>query len=246
MKPTSFPFSDIMNIQYFETLPSTNSTAAELAKKGAPHLTVVVAHTQTAGRGRLTRQFFSPKGGLYFTAVLRTALTPAQYGAVTPYAALAVHRAIRRTCGVCPAIKWVNDLLLHGKKICGILAESGSDQNGAPYILLGIGINTGDTVFPPELADIAASLPACDKDALLRAVLEELDGVERAVQSADWLDEYRAHSAVIGCEVNVIEGERTRRATALDITERGALSVRFENGTAEELFGAEISLRLTQ
>lgn len=235
-----------MNVYYFETLPSTSITAATLAKEGAPHLTTVVARTQTAGRGRLTRSFFSPKGGLYFTTVLRTALTPSQYGAVTPYAALAVRRAILRTCGVSPEVKWVNDLLLDGKKVCGILAESGRDPNGTPYILLGIGINTGETVFPPELEEIAACLPPCDRDVLLRAVLEELDGVERAVQSADWLEEYRACSAVLGREVNVIVGDLVRRATALDIAESGALTVRFENGETEALCGAEISLRLTQ
>ena len=235
-----------MNIHYFETLPSTSITAAEMAKEGAPHLTAVVAKTQTAGRGRLTRQFFSPQGGLYVTIVLRTTLSPAQYGAITPYAALAVHRAMYRTCGVRTQIKWVNDLLLDGKKVCGILAESGSDQNGTPYILLGIGINTGDTVFPAELAEIATSIPECDKDALLHAILEELDGVERAVHNGNWLDEYRAHSAVIGREVNVIEGARTTRATALDIAKSGALKVCFEDGTCGELYGAEISLRLTQ
>lgn len=235
-----------MNIRYYETLPSTSLTAAELAKKGASHLTTVVARTQTEGRGRLTRQFFSPKGGLYFTTVLRTSLAASQYGAVTPFAALAVHRAIRRVCGVCPGIKWVNDLLLDGKKVCGILAESGSDQNGTPYILLGIGINTGETVFPPELADIATSLPPCDRDELLRAILAELDGVEYAVQRADWLEEYRAYSAVLGREVNVTEHMQTRRARALDILENGALLVRFEDGTTAELCGAEISLRLTQ
>lgn len=235
----------MMNVHYFDTLPSTSITAAMLAREGAAHLTTVVARTQTAGRGRLTRTFFSPKGGLYFTTVLRTALTPAQYGAVTPYAALAVHRAIRRTCGVSTTIKWVNDLLLDGKKVCGILAESGRDQSGVPYILLGIGINTGETVFPPELEEIAACLPFCDREALLRAVLEELDGVERAVKEADWREEYRTHAAMLGREVNVIEGERVRRAMAMDITEGGALIVRFESGEVSELCGAEISLRLT-
>ena len=235
-----------MNIHYFETLPSTGITAAELAKEGAPHLTTVVARTQTAGRGRLSRHFFSPVGGLYFTTVLRTALKPTEYAAVTPYAALAVFRAIRRTCGVSPLIKWVNDLLLDGKKVCGILAESGHDKNDVPYILLGVGINTGDTVFPPELAEIATSLPTCDKDALLRAVLEELEGMERALQNGEWLQEYRENSAVLGHNVNVIKGEHVTRATALDITERGELVVRYENGDVGVLSTGEISLRLTQ
>ena len=235
-----------MEIQYYETLPSTSRTAADAAREGAPHLYTVVAAHQSEGRGRMSRRFFSPTGGLYFTTVLRSKLTPKEYGAITPFAALAVARAIERTCGVRVQIKWINDLLLDGKKVCGILAESGMDKNGVPYVLLGIGINTGDTVFPPELKDIAASIPACDKHALLLAVLQELDSTDDAIYSKEWTTEYRQRSAVIGREVNVIEGERTRRATALDIDDAGALIVRFEGGEMGELHGGEISLRLTQ
>ena len=194
----------------------------------------------------MTRRFFSPTGGLYFTTVLRSTLSVREYGAITPFAALAVARAIERTCNVRVQIKWINDLLLDGKKVCGILAESGMDQNGVPYILLGIGINTGETVFPPELKEIAASIPACDKNALLLAILEELDGTDAAILAKKWTEEYRQRSAVIGRKINVIEGECTRRAMALDITESGAMIVRFESGEIGELHGGEISLRLTQ
>jgi BirA family biotin operon repressor/biotin-[acetyl-CoA-carboxylase] ligase len=143
-------------------------------------------------------------------------------------------------------IKWVNDLLLDGRKVCGILSESGTDEHGEPYILLGIGINTGDTVFEGELSQIAACIPCEDKDALLRAVLSELEDVERAVRESSWLDAYRACSAVLGKRVVVIDGERRRLATALDILPGGALLVELESGERDTLYGSEISLRLTQ
>lgn len=235
-----------MEIRYFDCLPSTSRTAAEAARQGASHLYTVVAERQSAGRGRLSRSFFSPCGGLYFTTVLRTGLKPAQYGAVTPFAAVAVRRALSRCCGINASVKWVNDLLLDGKKLCGILAESGTDLQGRPYILLGIGINLGKTDFPPELAEIATSVPCADKDALLRAILTELADVERAVLAGDWLQEYREASAVIGRKVRIIEGERVREGTAKDILSDGALCVLLENGCTEELRGGEISLRTTQ
>ena len=235
-----------MEIVYYPVLPSTSETAKEAAREGAPHLFTVAAERQTAGRGRLDRRFFSPSGGLYFSTVLRTRLTPAQYGAITPFAAVAVTRALSRVCDVTAKIKWVNDLLLDGKKICGILAESGVDRAGDPFVILGIGINTGTADFPAELREIAACVPCADRDALLAAVLDELAGVETAVKSANWLAEYRAASCVLSREIEIVSGTERRRALALDILPNGALLVRNADGAAEELHGPEISLRLTQ
>lgn len=235
-----------MEIVYYPVLPSTSETAKEAAREGAPHLYTVAAERQTAGRGRLDRRFFSPPGGLYFSTVLRTRLTPAQYGAITPFAAVAVSRALSRVCGVTPEIKWVNDLLLGGKKICGILAESGTDRKGEPFVILGIGINTGTAAFPAELREIAACVPCEDRDALLAAVLDELAGVESAVENESWLAAYRAASCVLSREVEIVTGAERRRVRALDILPSGALLVQSADGTAEELRGAEISLRVTQ
>ncbi len=235
-----------MELHYFDVLPSTSLVAAAAAKEGAAHLYTVVAERQTAGRGRLQRSFHSPTGGLYFSTVLRTGLSPLEYGAVTPVAALAVHRAILRVCGVETQIKWVNDLLLDGKKVCGILAESGVDKAGKPYLLLGIGINAGNATFPDELREIATALPCADKDALLRAILKELGGIESAVLSGEWLLPYRSASVVIGRKVTVIKGEHRAPALAKDILPGGALLVEYPDGNREELCVGEISLRLTQ
>lgn len=235
-----------MKIEYFASLPSTSHTAAEAARAGAPHLYTVVAAEQSAGRGRLSRSFFSPRGGLYFSTVLRTGLSPREYGAVTPFAAVAVCRALRSVCGVSAQIKWVNDLLLDGRKICGILAESGVDANGEAYILLGIGINTGNTAFPPELQAVAGSVPCADTDALLREILVQLREIEAAVHRADWLEEYRESSCVLGRCVTLYEGESSREGVALDVRADGALLLRLSDGERVFVNGGEISLRVTQ
>ena len=140
-----------MELHVYETLPSTNRTAHEAAQSGAQEFYTVIAKEQTAGRGRLSRSFHSPLGGTYFSTVLRPTVPIAQYGTITPVAAVAVHRALHALTGVRTEIKWINDLLLDGRKVCGILAESGTDLAGKPFVVLGIGINTADVDFPPEL-----------------------------------------------------------------------------------------------
>ena len=235
-----------MKIEFFDTLESTSRTAAEAARSGATHLYTVVAARQTAGRGRLTRSFFSPRGGLYFSTVLRTELLPCEYGALTPFAAVAVHRALQRVCGVCAQIKWVNDLLLDGRKICGILAESGMDASGQPYVVLGIGVNTGDAAFPPELQEIAGNVTCADKHALLREILAELQHAQDAVRRADWLKEYKENSCILGQRVTLYEGEKIREGVALDVFSDGALLLRLTDGKTERINGGEISLRVTQ
>lgn len=235
-----------MEIRYYQELPSTSRTAAEAAREGAAHLFTVVAESQTEGRGRLQRSFFSPRGGLYFTTVLRTDLLPKEYGALTPFAAVAVHRAIRRVCGVETEIKWVNDLLWNGKKVCGILAESGVDLNGRAYVLLGIGINLSPVEFPAELSEIATCVPCEDKEKLLSEILRELSEAEAAVRRATWLADYRAACCMLGSRVTVMRQGTEAHATAVDILSDGALLVLWPGGAYEELRGGEISLRAAQ
>ena len=238
--------SSDMEIRYYQELPSTSRTAAEAAREGAAHLFTVVAESPTEGRGRLQRSFFSPRGGLYFTTVLRTDLLPKEYGALTPFAAVAVHRAIRRVCGVETEIKWVNDLLWNGKKVCGILAESGVDLNGRAYVLLGIGINLSPVEFPAELSQIATCVPCEDKEKLLSEILRELSEAEAAVRQASWLADYRADCRMLGSRVTVMRQGTEAHATAVDILSDGALLVLWPGGAYEELRGGEISLRAAQ
>lgn len=191
------------------------------------------------------RSFHSPVGGTYFSTVLRPALAPAQYGAITPFAALAVWRAVRAVTGRALTVKWVNDLLLEGKKVCGILAESGVDKNGAPFVVLGIGINTGNAPLPPSLADIAVQLPYSDPHRLVRQILRELADFEAEIKDCRWQTAYRSLCPWLGTHVIVIKNGVSTPAVALDILEDGKLLVSYGDGAQEALAGGEISLRFS-
>jgi len=232
-----------MEVHFYHELPSTNSAAAAAARAGAAEFYTVVAERQTAGRGRMERSFFSPAGGTYFSTVLRPQMPMSAYGRLTPMAAVAVHRALCHLTGTVTEIKWINDLLLDGKKVCGILAESGTDHNGEPFVILGIGINTADVDFPPELWHTATYIPCEDRMALIGAILAELAEYEAMARQVAWLPYYREYCAFLGETVLVSEGERVRRGVALDVLEDGALRVDFGDGSVEELRGGEISLR---
>ncbi|MBR2010195.1 MAG: biotin--[Clostridia bacterium] len=232
-----------MEIQYFDHLNSTNETAKAAAMVGAAPFYTVVAKHQSAGVGRMGRSFASPEGGTYFSTVLRPKLARQKFGAITPFCAVAVHRAITELTGVSLDIKWINDLLLNGKKVCGILAVAGEDQKGEPFVVLGIGINTGRGNLPPELADIATCLPYDDIEGLIGRILFWLQNFESEIMAGSWVEYYRAHASCLGSAVTVIKNESSACATALDIDAEGGLLVLYENGTREFLRGGEISLR---
>ncbi len=231
------------NIRYFEELPSTNDAAREAAQGGAPAYFTIAARRQTAGRGRQGRTFASPPGGAYFSVVLRPRLTPAEYGRVTPFAALAVRRAVRETAQVDLDIKWVNDLLYRGKKVCGILSESGVDRNGEPFVVLGIGINTQKSVLPPELEKIAGCVPCGDDRALIAAVVRQLRQGQTEMESGAFLPAYRRACVSLGQTVLLIDGARRETVFALDIAQNGGLIVRCADGSRKTVVGGEISLR---
>lgn len=241
--------TDVYRITVENSLPSTNTALKEAALRGAPHGEVLIADTQTAGRGRLGRAFFSPSGsGVYMSVLLRPSLPLAvAAGRITTLAALAVSRAIFRTAGIETSIKWVNDLLIGGKKVCGILAEAVSVGEGNA-VILGIGINVKSTAFPNELADIVTSLEAHgnapDRNVLIAAILSELTALDPA-DPVVWMPEYRGRSAVLGNTVTVLPfGGEAYEATAVDVTDDGALLVE-RDGKIDTIFSGEVSLRLT-
>lgn len=151
-----------VNFNFFDSLESTNKTAKELALNGANEGTVIVANTQTGGRGRLGRSFYSPAGtGLYFSVILRPDFAPSQNLFITPTAAVAVSNAIESVAGIKTNIKWVNDIFANGKKVCGILSESVLDVNGkTEYVILGIGINLAPPKggFPEDIKNVAGAV----------------------------------------------------------------------------------------
>lgn len=234
-----------------DCLPSTNSRLKELAMEGAAEGTVLIARRQTGGRGRMERQFVSPEGGLYYSMLLTPTSSPEQSLSLTPCAAVAVHRAIEALCGVSADIKWPNDLMLQGKKICGILCESvffASQQK----LIVGIGINvsTAPEAFGQELADTAASLlsvlgHAPTVDEMAAELTAQLDTVYALWQRDHraFLKEYRRHCINLGKSVSLIKNGLSRSATALDIDSDYALVVEYPDGEREHIHTGEVSLR---
>ncbi len=237
--------ANAMQITVFQTCDSTNTEAKRRILDGLDAVALLLAEEQTAGRGRLGRSFHSPRGaGLYLSLAfpLRDALPDAV--SLTCAASVAVMRAIRSTIGIQTEIKWVNDLLLNGKKVCGILTEAVT-VGETTHIIIGVGINLRPIAFPPELAEVACSLENEDlpKSRLAAAVTTELMQTVKHLKSREWLTDYRTHSCVIGKPIQWIENGQERRGFAEGIDETGALSVRAEDGTTVLLQTGEISVR---
>ena len=220
---------------------STNAVLRERAAAGAVHGETVIARQQTAGRGRLGRTFFSPPdGGVYLSVLLSHGFDPTQ---VTIRAAAAVHRAIFSLCGLTCSIKWVNDLQLDGRKVCGILTEGLFElETGAMTgAVCGIGVNVGGS-FPPELREIAGTLPDdTDKNALAAAVLNELEHC-LSLNFEQVLDYYRLYCPLPGHAVTVHPiGAEPYEARAVSIDNQGRLVVD-RGGELIALPGGEVSL----
>ena len=199
----------------YETVGSTNTELMALARQGAAEGTVVLARQQTAGRGRMGRSFQSPAGlGLYGSVLLRS--SPEVAPRIPALAATAVRRAIRRSCGLSCGIKWPNDLVLSGRKVCGILAEALPGPEGSLWVVVGIGINVCQRRedFLPELRE-----------------------------TAERRQEYGAACLNLGHRVRVLRPGGEREALAVSLTPDYGLAVRYDDGTEEVLRSGEVSVR---
>ena len=238
-----------------ERVDSTNNACKRLAAEGAPDGTAVLTGMQTAGRGRRGRTFVSPPGGLYFSLILRPHARPEALMHLTAMVAVAAARAIERVSGVYPGIKWTNDLVLNGRKLCGILTElSVEGETGAlQYVVPGIGINVSqcEEDFDGDVAQIATSIlretgRRISRAELAAAMIEELDALYAALKSGDtsaYLEEYRRRCVTIGREVQLLWQDTKEKVTALDVDEEFGLIVRRENGTVETVRTGEVSVR---
>lgn len=228
---------------------STNSLLRDMALSGAPGGQVVIASRQSSGRGRSGRSFSSPEGGLYLSYLHRPGRENISPGSLTAGAAVAVCRAVSEACGVEPGIKWVNDLLLDGKKICGILAEAVMTAEGLAFIIgVGLNVNSKDSDFPEELRPVAGSILShtgrhTETDALARAVIAGLDSILSAPPET-YLDLYRSRCLSLGRELLVTQGARQFPAFAESISPDFGLIVRLPDGKKETLLFGEVSTRL--
>jgi BirA family biotin operon repressor/biotin-[acetyl-CoA-carboxylase] ligase len=237
-------------VHHHETLNSTNDLAKELAVRGAPEGTVVVAEAQTGGRGRLGREWDSPPGvGLYVSLVLRPMLPPLELPQITLTTAVAVVRAVRRVAGVAPGIKWPNDLLLNGKKLGGILTEMETESDRIRHVVVGLGLNVNNPGFPPELAATATSLTLAlggsfSRVQLLQAWLEEFEELyDRFLNQGfpEILEEWKRFTVTLGRPATVRQGPREISGQALDVAADGALLLRTASGEIVRVTSGEIT-----
>jgi len=240
-------------IYYFDTLESTNNYAKEIAIEEAEG-TTIVAEEQTKGKGRLGRTWLSPKGkGIYFSVILKPKFSPMEVAKITLLGAAAVNRALD-DLGIKSSIKWPNDIVIGGRKVCGILTEMSSELSMINYVVMGIGINANfdQADIPLELQDKATSLKLkngknINRRELLAAILNHLEdlylkfNIDKDLSEA--IKACRDKSAVIGKDIKIIYGKEVRRAKAINIDDQGQLIVQMEDGSREKIISGEISIR---
>ena len=245
-----------LNLTVLPTAPSTNALVREKANQGCPEGCVIVACEQTAGRGRYGRQFFSPGDtGVYLSLLLRpTAYSPQQATCLTAAAAAAMCQAIEAVTGQQPGIKWVNDIFLRGKKVCGILTEAavGLETGSLDYMVLGAGVNLYPPAegFPEEIQSIAGSVleRSCPeaKNRLVGEFLNRFWYFYTHPERKAYLEDYRSRSLAIGQNVTVLSAGRAVSAYAYGIDDDFRLLVRYENGDTEALSYGEIRIQLAE
>lgn len=245
-----------LDLTVLPTAPSTNALVREKANQGRPEGCVIVACEQTAGRGRYGRQFFSPvDSGVYLSLLLRpTAYSPQQATCLTAAAAAAMCQAIEAVTGQQPGIKWVNDIFLRGKKVCGILTEAavGLETGTLNYMVLGTGVNLYPPVkgFPEEIQPIAGSVleRSCPeaKNRLVGEFLNRFWDFYTHPECRAYLEDYRARSLAIGRNVTVLSAGKAVSAYAYGIDDDFRLLVRYENGDTEALSYGEIRIQLDE
>lgn len=238
---------------YFDATDSTNIQARRLAEAHAPHGTLVVSDRQDGGKGRRGRSWASPSGvGIWMSLILRPEIAPSSASMLTLAAALAVREGIREETGLSPLIKWPNDLVLNGKKICGILTEMSTELMEIQYVITGIGINVNQREFPSEIRDTATSLSleagrSFRRSSLIAAILKAFEKDYAAfLKTGDLsllLEEYNACLVNRGKEVCILDPSGEYRAVAEGIDESGSLLVTLPDGTRREIISGEVSVR---
>ncbi|MDF2541648.1 MAG: hypothetical protein K0S47_1366 [Herbinix sp.] len=235
-----------------KTVTSTNTIAKEMASQGAKEGTVIIAKEQTAGRGRLGRSFYSPTAtGIYFSVLLRPKLTIQDSMLITTAVAVIVAQAIERIAQVPVGIKWVNDIFIGPKKVCGILTEASInfENGGLEYAIVGIGINISTNGFPEEIKEIAGAVfeekpeDAPVTSMLVADILNHIAKDIDILSSKEYLDEYRKRSFLLGQEVLVMKGSEILPAKAIAIDEKARLVVEYQNKEQEALVSGEVSVR---
>lgn len=237
----------------FDTLSSTNDKAKEAGEKALPSGTVILCENQTGGKGRRGRSWsFAPKEAIAMSIMLRPDFAPEYAANLTLIMGMAVNSALRRVCGAETYIKWPNDIVLGGKKICGILLEMTTEEKDIRYIVCGVGINLQNESFPADIENTATSVyiqtgRRFERQKVVRAVLEDFDRYYLLYQNPEnlpaLLEEYKKSCINIGREITAIYSDRTIRGKAIDINSAGELVITDENNNKTALRSGEVSVR---
>lgn len=240
-------------LEYFDETDSTNTRARKFAEDGAVHGTLVVADSQSAGKGRRGRLWTSPRGvGIWMSMVLRPAISPSRASMLTLIAGMAVAKGVTESTGLNAMIKWPNDAVLEGRKICGILTEMSTEDECIRYVITGIGINVNIDEFPKEIRETATSLKLVlgrnvRRSPVIRAVAEAFetyyDIFMETCDMSKLKEEYNQRLANTGREVMVLDPRGQYEGTALGIDDEGCLLVRKTDGTVVSVISGEVSVR---
>lgn len=241
------------DIRYYDRIDSTNQKARELAAAGCPHGLLVLADEQFNGRGRLGRKWFSPSStGVFMSIVIRPNLHPSHAQRLVIIGTIAVLRAIRLITGIEVKIKWPNDLVIEGKKVCGIMVEMNAEMDRINWAVMGIGLNVNTTEFPLEIIEQAASLKSITGTVYSRAQLvlticHELEDLyTQCIENNDFatiMDEYGENSAVKGKRVCVMQDQKSIVGDVLGFDDEGTLLLKLDDGSTEKIIAGDISLR---
>ena len=236
---------------FYDCVDSTNNVCKELAKNGEASA-LVIAYSQTAGKGRLGRSFFSPEGtGIYMSLLLRPAFPPEQITLITTAAAVAVANSIEKVCNKNTRIKWVNDIYIDKKKVCGILCEAGfsGGGNSSNYVILGIGINlfAPKNSFPEDIKDKAGSIfgeffQSPDiKEKLIEETVKNFMEIYKKLPSKEYMNRYRQKSFLIEKTVSFMKDGKHFTGTVKNINDNAEIIIQTKDETVT-LFAGEVSL----
>lgn len=247
--PAECPWGDTLH--WFREVASTNTLAKEMAGQGAPHGTVLIAGSQTGGRGRMGRSFASAQGkGIYMSVVLRPMCAAEELMHLTCAVAVSICDAVEEICGVRPSVKWINDLVLGKKKLGGILTELSIHQGAVQYAVVGVGLNCTQKSedFPEEIRGIAQSLQdytgqAVDIPRLAGAMVNALWEMDKNLLSRDFMAAYKKDCITLGKEISVVKADKRSYGKAVDLDAQGGLLVQYPDGTKETVQSGEVSVR---
>lgn len=234
------------NILTYASLDSTNDTAYKLAEDGAKEGTVIIAEKQKKGKGRQGRAWVSPKGGIYLSCIIRPDIEPKEVAKITLVSAVAVCTSIRKTANIPAMIKWPNDIVIDGKKICGILTEMKAEQDKVDFLIVGIGINVDNelSLLPKGSTTLSEEAGGnISKVELTKSVLENLEhyiGLFKKEGFKIIRDEWHDLSETISRHVKVQCHEGKIEGQALDLDADGALVIRLENGFHKRILSGDV------